>query len=117
MYVYDVIDAILTTLEAQSPSFIQVAVEPEHTITLSELAEQIRAFAKCRTTLMSERVGTGLVRALYATFVSYLPNEKFTYQVQQHADLRGVFVEMFKKPDSGQFSYFMAYPAIPRCAH
>lgn len=28
-----------------------------------------------RATLMTERVGSGLVRALYATYVSYLPVE------------------------------------------
>jgi UDP-2-acetamido-2,6-beta-L-arabino-hexul-4-ose reductase len=66
---------------------------------------------------MSERVGTGLVRALYATYISYLPNESFAYEVQQHADPRGVFVEMLKTPDIGQFSYFTAHPGITRGGH
>jgi UDP-2-acetamido-2,6-beta-L-arabino-hexul-4-ose reductase len=66
---------------------------------------------------MTDRVGTGFVRALYATYVSYLPREKFSYQVTQHADPRGVFVEMLKTPDSGQFSYFTAYPGITRGGH
>lgn len=66
---------------------------------------------------MTERVGTGFVRALYATYVSYLLSEEFSYQVKQHADSRGVFVEMLKTPDSGQFSYFTAYPGIARGGH
>jgi UDP-2-acetamido-2,6-beta-L-arabino-hexul-4-ose reductase len=66
---------------------------------------------------MSERVGTGLIRALYATYVSYLPLQKFSYEVPQHADRRGVFVEMLKTPDSGQFSYFTAHPGITRGGH
>lgn len=117
VYVDDVVNALLNVLEAPSPGYTQAAVEPVYTITLGELAAQIRAFADCRSTLMSERVGTGLVRALYATYVSYLPNEKFSYEVQQHADARGVFVEMLKTPDSGQFSYFTAYPGITRGGH
>jgi len=117
VYVDDVVNAFLNALEASSPGYIQVPVAPKYTITLGELAGQIRAFADCRTTLMSERVGTGLVRALYATYVSYLPNEKFSYVVQQHADSRGVFVEMLKTPDSGQFSYFTAHPGITRGGH
>lgn len=117
VYVDDVVHALLSALEAPSPGYTQSAVEPEYTITLGELAAQIRAFADCRTTLMSERVGTGLVRALYATYVSYLPNEKFSYEVPQHADPRGVFVEMLKTPDSGQFSYFTAHPGITRGGH
>jgi len=117
VYVDDVVNALLNVLEAPRPGCSQAAVEPEYTITLGELAAQIRAFADCRSTLMCERVGTWLVRALYATYVSYLPNEKFSYAVQQHADPRGVFVEMLKTPDSGQFSYFTAHPGITRGGH
>ena len=117
VYVDDVVNALLSALEAPSPGYAQSVVEPEYTITLGELAAQIRAFADCRSTLMSERVGTGLVRALYATYVSYLPNEKFSYEVQQHADPRGVFVEMLKTTDCGQFSYFTAHPGITRGGH
>ncbi|MDO8275764.1 MAG: capsular polysaccharide biosynthesis protein CapF, partial [Serpentinimonas sp.] len=84
---------------------------------LGELAAQIRAFDNCRTTLQTDRVGTGLVRALYATYVSYLPIERFAYEVPQYADPRGVFVEMLKTPDCGQFSYFTAHPGVTRGGH
>jgi UDP-2-acetamido-2,6-beta-L-arabino-hexul-4-ose reductase len=66
---------------------------------------------------MSERVGVGFTRALYATYVSYLPTEKFSYNIQQHSDPRGVFVEVLKTLDSGQFSYFTAYPGVTRGGH
>jgi UDP-2-acetamido-2,6-beta-L-arabino-hexul-4-ose reductase len=62
-------------------------------------------------------VGTGLVRSLYATYLTYLPNERFAYDVPVHGDPRGVFVEMLKTPDSGQFSYFTAHPGITRGGH
>jgi len=117
VYIDDVVTTLLSALQAPALGYVRAVVEPQYTIKLGELAAQIRAFADCRTTLMSERVGTGLVRALYATYVSYLPNEKFSYEVQQHADPRGVFVEMLKTPDSGQFSYFTAHPGITRGGH
>jgi UDP-2-acetamido-2,6-beta-L-arabino-hexul-4-ose reductase len=117
VYVDDVVTALLTALEAPASGTAQAYVEPEYTTTLGELANQIRAFGDCRSTLMTERVGTGFVRALYATYVSYLPNDKFSYQVTQHADPRGVFVEMLKTPDSGQFSFFTAHPGITRGGH
>lgn len=117
VYVDDVVSAFLAALEAPEPGCIRAKVEPEYTRTLGELASQIRAFVNCRSTLMTERVGTGFVRALYATYVSYLPNENFAYKVAQHADPRGVFVEMLKTPDSGQFSYFTAHPGITRGGH
>lgn len=117
VYVDDVVTALLSALDAPLSGGVQVKVEPEYTTTLGELANQIRAFGDCRSTLMTERVGTGFVRALYATYVSYLPSEKFSYQVTQHADPRGVFVEMLKTTDSGQFSYFTAHPGITRGGH
>jgi len=117
VYIDDVVHAVLNALETPTPGCVQMAVEPQYSITLGELAAQICAFAQCRTTLMIERVGEGLVRALYATYVSYFPNEKFSYGVQQHADPRGVFVEMLKTADSGQFSYFTALPGITRGGH
>lgn len=92
-------------------------VAPQYTTTVGALAAQIQAFADSRATLMIERVGTGLVRALYSTYVSYLPVELFAYPLQQHADPRGVFVEMLKTPDCGQFSYFTAHPGITRGGH
>jgi len=41
----------------------------------------------------------------------------FVSIVPQHADPRGVFVEMLKTPDAGQFSYFTAHPGITRGGH
>ena len=81
------------------------------------MAAQIEAFKNCRGTLVSERVGTGLVRALYATYVSYLPPIKFAYDLPAYSDERGVFVEMLKTQDSGQFSFFTAQPGITRGGH
>jgi UDP-2-acetamido-2,6-beta-L-arabino-hexul-4-ose reductase len=117
VYVDDVVNTILSVLQAPCPGFTQVAVEPEYLIKLGELAAKIRAFAECRTSLMSQQVGTGLLRVLYATYVSFIPKEKFSYEVQQYSDTRGVFVEMLKTSDSGQFSYFTAYPGITRGGH
>jgi UDP-2-acetamido-2,6-beta-L-arabino-hexul-4-ose reductase len=62
-------------------------------------------------------VGHGLGRALYATYVSYLPVEAFDYPLVRHEDPRGVFVEMLKTRDSGQFSYFTAHPGVTRGGH
>ena len=92
-------------------------VKPQYTITLGGLAEQIRAFKNCRTTLISERVGTGLTRALYATYISYLPAERFVYDLPQYGDERGLFVEMLKTPDCGQFSFFTVHSGVTRGSH
>lgn len=92
-------------------------VMPQYSTTVGELARLIKTFKEGRNTLITERVGSGLVRALYSTYVSYLPKEDFAYSVPQHGDPRGVFVEMLKTLDSGQFSYFTAHPGITRGGH
>jgi UDP-2-acetamido-2,6-beta-L-arabino-hexul-4-ose reductase len=117
VYVDDVVNAFLQALEVPIAGLSYHAVAIEYTITLSELSDQIDAFKNCRSSLVSERVGTGLTRALYATYVSYLPVEKFAYGVPAHKDARGVFVEMLKTPDAGQLSFFTAYPGITRGGH
>lgn len=117
VYVDDVVTALLSALKLPGLGCIQVNVEPEFTITLGELANQIYAFGNCRSSLITERVGTGFLRSLYATYISYLANEKFSYDVDQHSDSRGVFVEMLKTLDSGQFSYFTAHPGAKRGGH
>jgi UDP-2-acetamido-2,6-beta-L-arabino-hexul-4-ose reductase len=43
--------------------------------------------------------------------------EAFAYDVPQHADRRGVFVEMLKTPDCGQFSFFTAHAGVTRGGH
>lgn len=117
VYVDDVVTAFLSALETSKSGCVQVNVEPEFTTTLGELANQILVFDDCRSTMMTERVGTGFLRALYATYISYLPYEKFSYLLPYHTDSRGVFVEMLKTPDCGQFSYFTAHPGITRGGH
>ena len=39
------------------------------------------------------------------------------YDVPQHIDQRGEFVEMLKTKDSGQFSYFSVHPGATRGGH
>jgi len=117
IYVDDVVSTLIAVLESPISGCRQVNVRPVYSTTVGELANQIQAFRSSRFTLLSERVGTDLVRALYSTFISYLPHDQFSYDLPQHSDSRGVFVEMIKTPDCGQLSYFTAYPGITRGGH
>ncbi len=92
-------------------------VKTTYKTTVGEVADLIRSFHADRNQLKTEHVGKGLTRALYATYISYLPPDQFSYPVARHADARGVFVEMLKTPTSGQFSYFTAKPGITRGGH
>ena len=117
VYVDDVVRSLLEFLAAPCQSVIYAEAGPVYISTVGELARQIEAFGEVRHSLLTERVGEGLVRALYATYVSYLPPEAFSYSVTKHSDARGVFVEMLKTKDSGQFSFFTAHPGVTRGGH
>jgi UDP-2-acetamido-2,6-beta-L-arabino-hexul-4-ose reductase len=120
VYVDDVIERFVQLMDGAEPitgadGF--AAVQPQYATTVGELARLILAFRDSRGSLVTERVGTGLVRALYATYVSYLPVEAFAYDLPKHTDQRGIFVEMLKTPDCGQFSFFTAHPGVTRGGH
>lgn len=117
VYIDDVINCFIAVMDGQLAGGSFVDIEPQYSISVGALAEQLQAFHDSRDNLTTEPVGTGLVRALYSTYVSYLPPERFSYQVPRHADPRGVFVEMLKTRDSGQFSHFTAHPGITRGGH
>lgn len=117
MYIDDVVTELLQFLDDPGQGVRFAESGPVYAATVGELADQIMAFGDVRTSLVTERVGTGLVRALYATYVSFLPPDAFSYTVPKHGDARGVFVEMLKTQDSGQFSFFTAHPGITRGGH
>lgn len=115
-YVDDVVDCFLSLMD-QDLATGHREVTPSYETTVGALAEAIQNFPASRGSLTTPRVGTGLLRALYSTYLSYLPVDAFDYKVPIHTDPRGRFVEMLKTPDSGQFSYFTAGPGITRGNH
>jgi UDP-2-acetamido-2,6-beta-L-arabino-hexul-4-ose reductase len=117
VYVDDVVNAFVNLVQETAPQGGLQEISPIYTTNVGNLATQIETFKNSRSTLITERVGTGFVRALYATYVSYLPTEAFSYEVPKYGDARGDFVEVLKTPDAGQFSYFTAHPGITRGGH
>ena len=75
------------------------------------------SFKASRSSLITEKVGTQFKRALHSTYLSYLEPDSFSYTVPKYGDERGVFVEMLKTQESGQFSFFTAHPGITRGDH
>lgn len=117
VYVDDVVDEFIRVIGRLPPGISRCDVTPVYRTTVGDLAAQIRAFTDSRASLITERVGSGFVRALYATYVSYLPTAKFAYRLPRYGDERGAFVEVLKTKDSGQFSFFTAHPGITRGGH
>lgn len=117
VYVDDVIKNFISLLCNMPNGLTSHEVEPVYRTSLGRLAAQIESFRNCRNSLVSEEVGGGLVRALYATYISFLSPSEFIYDLVQHGDERGIFVEMLKTKNSGQFSFFTAHTGVTRGGH
>jgi UDP-2-acetamido-2,6-beta-L-arabino-hexul-4-ose reductase len=104
-----------STQASREANFVNVS--PEYRLKVGELANKIRGYHESRQTLMMGSVGSGLDRALYATYLSYLDQDNFSYALKSHEDERGKFVEVLKTRDSGQFSFLTAHPGVTRGMH
>ena len=116
VYIDDVCNELISLLNGQRSSGYQ-SVNPEYPTTVSAVADLLYAFKQSRQSQVTENVGTGLTRALYSTYLSYFTPEKFSYSLPSYSDERGVFCEMLKTKQAGQFSFFTAHPGVTRGGH
>lgn len=117
VFIDDVVRSFLLQIKNIKFGLAWPAITPTYTISVGELCDAIESFRLNRNTLTLDSVGVGLPRALYSTFMSYLPVTKFAYSVPVYKDSRGIFGEMLKIPNSGQFSFFTAHPGATRGGH
>jgi UDP-2-acetamido-2,6-beta-L-arabino-hexul-4-ose reductase len=92
-------------------------VEPTYRKTLGVLAENIHGFRESRRSLALPEMGDPFLRALYATYVSYLPTDSFAYGLTQRSDPRGELAELLKTLHIGQIFISRTRPGITRGHH
>jgi UDP-2-acetamido-2,6-beta-L-arabino-hexul-4-ose reductase len=117
VYIDDVVEEFVKIIQGAKDDKKELSVQPEYKIKLGDLSDQIKIFRESRDSLILERVGVGLIRKLYSTYVSYLSPGQFAYSIPSYGDERGMFAEMLKTKDSGQFSFFTAKPGVTRGGH
>ena len=93
------------------------AVPVVHKITLGALAETITSFRTSREERSVPKVGDPLEAKLYATYLSYLPKEAFSYPLKMNVDNRGSFTEIIRTAERGQFSVNISKPGITKGNH
>lgn len=93
------------------------SIKPIYPTTVGDIATALESFKASKISLVTENVGTGFLRALYSTYISYYSPEHFSYNVPAYTDPRGSFCEFLKTKEAGQFSFFTAHPGITRGGH
>jgi UDP-2-acetamido-2,6-beta-L-arabino-hexul-4-ose reductase len=117
VYIDDVVDCMIRTLDCIEPGCHFRTVEPIYSITVGELKATLEHLWTAREQLRVLDVGTGFNRALYSTLISYAKPESMCYPIKRHVDNRGAFAEFLRFNASGQISYFTANPGITRGGH
>lgn len=88
-----------------------------HTIKLGEIADLLYTFQNSRKDLSIPDMADGFTKKLYATYLSYLPTDQFSYSLKMNSDHRGSFTEFIRTPDRGQVSVNISKPGITKGEH
>lgn len=117
-YIDDVVEEFIRGLEEKENrigKICQVAVV--YTVTLGKIAHLISSFKESRENLMIPNMGYDLEKKLYSTYLSYLPEEEFSYLLKMNKDTRGSFTEFIKTPERGQISVNISKPGVTKGNH
>lgn len=119
VYIDDVVDELIHALRGAenrgADGYCSVPVH--HEASLGFIADAIRSFPMLRESLGVPQLDDPLTRKLYATYLSYLPAEKFIYDLKMNRDDRGSFTEIIRTADRGQFSVNVSKPGITKGSH
>ena len=115
VYIDELLDIFTKNLSVIPENFCYEQLQPIYKVKLNDLSQHITFFNKEK--LNVDAVGNGFKRALYATFLSYLPKERFTYNLEKITDNRGEFLEFIKTNKSGQISFFTINKGFTRGNH
>jgi len=118
-YVDDVVDEFIAVLRgAVAPSAdAPLSVAVSYATTLSSLAARIHEFKAMRETLDVPNTSDSFTTKLYATYLSFLPEDGFGYPLKMNVDERGSFTEIIRTEDRGQFSVNVIKPGITKGNH
>ncbi len=89
-----------------------------YTTTLGEIVDMLYSFKKSREDRsIPDMTENSLSKKLYATYLSYLPTDQFSYPLKMNVDERGSFTEILRTVDRGQFSVNISRPGITKGEH
>ena len=120
VYIDDVVAELILALKGQAhkdeKGYCHVPVI--HEVKLGEIVELLYSFKKSREDRsVPDMTAGGFSKKLYATYLSYLPTDKFSYPLKMNVDERGSFTEILRTADRGQFSVNISKPGITKGNH
>ncbi|MBS7345591.1 MAG: capsular polysaccharide biosynthesis protein CapF [Caryophanon sp.] len=118
VYVDDVIEEFVAAMNGEGNREGDFyAISKVHTKTLSEIVELIYSFKASREERAIPTMTDAFTKALYSTYLSYLPEDDFSYPLKMNVDARGSFTEFIRTADRGQVSINVSKPGITKGNH
>jgi hypothetical protein len=119
VYIDDVVDELIGALTGDEHRDGAFCVVPtSHRITLGAIVDLLHTFRRMPETLeVPDTTTDGFAKKLYSTYLSYLPEDRFAYDLKMNTDARGSFTEILRTADRGQFSVNVSKPGITKGQH
>lgn len=117
VYIDDVVRCLINTMKNNESLSGYISIDVEYKATLGEIVKLLESFNNSRETLMVPNMKDEFIKKLYSTYLSYLPEDKFSYPLKMNIDVRGSFTEFIKSSDKGQVSINISKPGITKGNH
>ncbi len=118
VYIDDLVKELISALKGKENRVNNYCfVEPIYRIKLGEIVNLLQAFKQSRNDLLIPNMGDEFTKKLYSNYLSYLPEDKFSYNLKMNTDSRGSFTEFIKTSDRGQVSVNISKPGIIKGNH
>jgi len=118
LYIDDLVTEMIYALQGKEHCDKNYCYIPTvHKVTLGQIVDLLNSFKESRKTLEVPNMSDEFAKKLYSTYLSYLPEDQFSYPLKMNIDERGSFTEMIRTPERGQFSVNISKPNITKGNH
>ncbi len=102
----------------ETPSGHYCFILPVYKVSLGEIVDMLESFKEQPRTLVMPEIQNGsFAKKLYSLYLTYLPKNKFAFDLTMNEDARGSFTEILKTSSHGQFSVNISKPGVTKGEH
>ena len=118
VYIDDVVKELVSALDGKENRQGDICEVPTvHKVKLGTIVSLLESFKESREERSIPNMAESFTKKLYSTYLSYLPEDQFSYPLKMNVDQRGSFTEIIRTPDRGQVSVNISKPGSTKGNH